>query len=99
MQEVVPLSAVTRVRTLRHGCELIAEDSPPLSDAFFPVLSAVRGVDPLGVAVVTEAQHMCMMMRGVEKQNSVTTTSAMLGAFQEPQTRAEFMTLIGTKLL
>ena len=56
-------------------------------------------LNPVGVAVVCEARHMCMMMRGVEKQNSVTTTSAMMGAFKESQTRAEFMTLIGTKLL
>lgn len=55
-------------------------------------------LQPQGVAVVAEALHMCMMMRGVEKQNSVTTTSAMLGAFKEPKTRSEFMTLIGTKL-
>ncbi len=55
-------------------------------------------LQPQGVAVVAEALHMCMMMRGVEKQNSVTTTSAMLGAFKEPKTRTEFMTLIGTKL-
>ena len=59
----------------------------------------VEYLDPIGVAVVCEARHMCMMMRGVEKQNSVTTTSAMLGAFKQPQTRAEFMTLIGSKLL
>ncbi len=57
----------------------------------------VEYLDPIGVAVVCEARHMCMMMRGVEKQNSVTTTSAMLGAFKQPQTRAEFMTLIGLK--
>ncbi len=56
-------------------------------------------LNPIGVAVVCEARHMCMMMRGVEKQNSVTTTSTMLGAFQESQTRSEFMTLIGTKPL
>ncbi len=55
-------------------------------------------LNPLGVAVVTEAQHMCMMMRGVEKQNSVTTASAMTGAFKEPRTRQEFMQLIATKL-
>ncbi len=55
-------------------------------------------LDPTGVAVICEARHLCMMMRGVQKQNSVTTTSAMLGAFKQPQTRAEFMTLIGTKL-
>ena len=52
-------------------------------------------LNPIGVAVVCEARHMCMMMRGVEKQNSVTLTSAMLGAFKNPQTRAEFMTLVG----
>ncbi len=57
----------------------------------------VEYLDPIGVAVVCEARHMCMMMRGVEKQNSVTTTSAMLGAFKQPQTRAEFMTLIALK--
>ena len=51
-------------------------------------------LSPLGVAVVCEGQHMCMAMRGVEKQGSYTVTSAMLGAFKEPQTRAEFMTLI-----
>ncbi len=59
----------------------------------------VEYLDPVGVAVVCEARHLCMMMRGVEKQNSFTTTSAMHGAFKQPQTRAEFMTLIGTKLL
>ena len=49
-----------------------------------------------GVAVVIEAKHLCMMMRGVEKQNSSMTTSAMLGRFRDDQrTRAEFLTLIG----
>ncbi len=55
-------------------------------------------LQPQGVAVVTEAHHLCMMMRGVEKQNSVTTASAMTGVFKESQTRAEFMTLIGSRL-
>lgn len=53
---------------------------------------------PQGVAVVVEALHMCMMMRGVQKQNSVTTTSAFTGAFQRVETRTEFLRLIGTKL-
>jgi GTP cyclohydrolase I len=54
---------------------------------------------PLGVAVVMEAQHLCMIMRGVEKINSVATTSAMLGEFRdEEKTRSEFLTLINRKL-
>lgn len=55
----------------------------------------VEAINPQGVAVTMEAQHLCMMMRGVEKQSSVTTTSAMLGAFRnQPQTRNEFLSLI-----
>ena len=53
-----------------------------------------RTLNPIGVAVVIEAQHMCMQMRGVEKQNSVTTTSAFTGAFEEDKTRKEFINLI-----
>lgn len=56
-------------------------------------------LNPLGVAVVIEAAHMCMQMRGVQKQNSVTTTSAFTGAFlNSPKTREEFMRLIGNNL-
>jgi GTP cyclohydrolase I len=55
-------------------------------------------LQPRGVAVVVEALHMCMLMRGVEKQNSKAVTSAMLGAFRErPETRAEFMELIKSR--
>lgn len=53
---------------------------------------------PLGVAVVIEAAHMCMMMRGVQKQNSSTTTSAFTGAFRNMETRNEFLSLITAKL-
>lgn len=53
---------------------------------------------PLGVAVVIEAQHMCMQMRGIQKQNSATTTSAFTGAFLREATREEFIHLIGHKL-
>lgn len=57
-----------------------------------------ESLNPLGVAVVIEAQHLCMMMRGVQKQNSVTTTSAFDGAFEDNTTRSEFLRLIGSKL-
>jgi GTP cyclohydrolase I len=52
---------------------------------------------PLGVMVVVEARHMCMQMRGVEKQNSITTTSDFSGAFNQAKTRQEFMNLIHSK--
>jgi GTP cyclohydrolase I len=55
-------------------------------------------LQPHGVAVVIEASHLCMMMRGVQKQNSVTTTSAFCGQFQKNETRSEFIRLIGSKL-
>jgi GTP cyclohydrolase I len=58
-----------------------------------------ENLNPLGVAVVVEAGHMCMQMRGVQKQNSVTTTSAFTGIFlSEIKTREEFIHLIGTRL-
>jgi GTP cyclohydrolase I len=57
-----------------------------------------EALNPLGVAVVIEAQHMCMQMRGIQKQNSVTTTSAFTGAFEKDKTRKEFISLISNKL-
>lgn len=55
-----------------------------------------EAIEPLGVAVVIEAKHLCMTMRGIQKQNSVITTSAFKGAFMKnPKTREEFMNLIG----
>ncbi|MDB4062381.1 GTP cyclohydrolase I FolE [Vicingaceae bacterium] len=55
-------------------------------------------INPLGVAVVIEAKHMCMQMRGIQKQNSVTTTSAFTGAFEKDSTRREFINLLSAKL-
>ena len=63
------------------------------------ILDAIRDtLQPMGVAVVIEASHLCMMMRGVQKQNSVTTTSAFWGEFEKNETRSEFIRLIGSKL-
>lgn len=63
------------------------------------ILDAIKeSLNPVGVAVVIEASHLCMMMRGVQKQNSVTTTSAFDGEFGKTTTRNEFLKLIGSKL-
>lgn len=63
------------------------------------ILNCIQNtLNPLGVAVVIEAKHMCMMMRGVQKQNSITTTSAFTGEFEKIQTRNEFINLISAHL-
>lgn len=63
------------------------------------ILDAVHeALNPLGVAVVIEAKHLCMMMRGVQKQNSSTTTSAFKGEFEKEKTRGEFLRLISADL-
>jgi GTP cyclohydrolase I len=64
------------------------------------ILGAIKeSLNPLGVAVVIEAAHLCMMMRGVQKQNSVTTTSAFFGEFEKESTRNEFINLIQADLI
>ena len=67
-----------------------------LTDQIFHFIQ--NTLNPLGVAIVIEAKHMCMMMRGVQKQNSLTTTSAFTGEFQRVETRSEFLSLIGSRL-
>jgi GTP cyclohydrolase I len=63
------------------------------------ILTSIKeSLNPVGVAVVIEASHLCMMMRGVQKQNSVTTTSAFDGEFMKNTTRSEFLKLISAKL-
>ncbi len=63
------------------------------------ILNSIKEtLNPIGVAVVIEASHLCMMMRGVQKQNSVTTTSAFWGEFEQNETRSEFLKLISAKL-
>ncbi len=63
------------------------------------ILDAIQeALNPLGVAVVIEAKHLCMMMRGVQKQNSITTTSAFSGEFEKHPTRDEFLKLINNRI-
>lgn len=92
-EHIVGISKIPRVvdayaRRLQVQERLTRE----IKDAFLKTLK------PLGVAVVIEAQHMCMSMRGIQKQNSVTTTSDFSGAFLVDKTRAEFVHLIGSRL-
>ena len=63
------------------------------------IMDAIReALNPQGVAVIIEARHLCMMMRGVQKQNSSTTTSAFYGEFEKDKTRSEFLKLVSAKL-
>ncbi len=91
--KIVGLSKIPRIvdvfaRRLQVQERLTVQIANAINDA----------LKPKGVAVVVEARHMCMMMRGVEKQNSFATTSCMLGMFKiDPKTRAEFLNLIGRR--
>lgn len=91
--KIVGLSKIPRIvdvfaRRLQVQERLTVQIANAINDA----------LKPKGVAVVVEARHMCMMMRGVEKQNSFATTSCMLGLFKsDPKTRAEFLNLIGRR--
>lgn len=88
--KVIGLSKVARIvdmfaRRLQIQEQLTTQIAYAIQDA----------IDAAGVGVIIEASHLCMMMRGVEKQNSSTTTSMMLGTFREnPRTRAEFLSLV-----
>jgi len=92
-RKVVGLSKIARLvemfaRRLQVQVRLTNQIAKTLQEA----------IDPLGVGVVVEARHLCMMMRGVEKQHSSAVTSAMLGAFRENlQTREEFLSLVTRK--
>lgn len=93
--KIVGLSKVPRiVDVFARRLQVQERMTQQIADTLYEYLN------PEGVAVVIEARHMCMMMRGVEKQNSVATTSAMLGVFREDvKTRQEFLSLTGSKYL
>jgi GTP cyclohydrolase IA len=87
---IVGLSKMPRiVEVFARRLQVQERMTQQIADTLFQQLN------PMGVAVVMEAQHLCMIMRGVEKLNSIATTSAMLGAFRnDVKTRSEFLTLI-----
>ena len=89
--KVIGLSKVARIVDMFARRFQIQENlTTQIADALMHTL------DPLGVGIVVEAKHLCMMMRGVEKQNSIMTTSCLLGSFKEDaRTRSEFLSLLG----
>ncbi len=92
--KIVGLSKIPRiVDVFSRRMQVQERMTQQIADTLYSALN------PDGVGVVIEARHMCMMMRGVEKQNSVATTSAMLGVFRDDaRTRQEFLTLISSKI-
>ena len=86
---ITGLSKIARVAHIfRHRLQVQERLTQQIKDCIQDTLK------PMGVMVVVEAKHMCMQMRGVEKQNSITTTSAFSGAFEQAKTREEFMNLL-----
>ncbi len=107
---LLPFFGKAHVAYIPNGCVVGLSKIPRVVDAFARRLQVQERLtneirdciqstmNPIGVAVVIEAQHLCMQMRGIQKQNSVTTTSAFTGEFLKDSTRSEFMRLIATRL-
>lgn len=95
----IPRSKIVGISKVARLVEVFARRLQVQERLTTQIASTLQEVlDPLGVGVVLEAEHLCMRMRGVEKQNSSVVTSAMLGAFQSAsKTREEFMTLIARR--
>lgn len=108
---LLPFFGKAHVAYIPDGCIVGLSKIPRVVDAFARRLQVqerltneIRDcihdtIKPLGVAVVIEARHLCMSMRGIQKQNSVTTTSAFTGEFENETTRSEFMRLISADLI
>lgn len=91
----IPNGTITGLSKIARVVEVFARRLQVQERMTHQIMECIREtLHPLGVMVVIEAQHMCMQMRGVEKQNSVTTTSAFSGVFKAQETRQEFMNLI-----
>lgn len=107
---LLPFFGKAHVAYIPNGCVVGLSKIPRVVDAFARRLQVQERLtneirdciqetmNPIGVAVVIEAQHLCMQMRGIQKQNSVTTTSAFTGEFMKDTTRSEFLRLISTRL-
>lgn len=107
---LLPFFGKAHVAYIPNGCIVGLSKIPRVVDAFARRLQVQERLTteirdciedtlkPLGVAVVMECSHLCMQMRGIQKQNSVTTTSAFTGEFLKDTTRKEFISLIGSKL-
>jgi GTP cyclohydrolase I len=95
----IPNGWITGLSKIAHVVECYSRRLQVQERMTHQILEVIQDtLNPLGAAVVIEAQHLCMMMRGVQKQNSVTTTSAFSGVFEGHDTRSEFMALISSKL-
>lgn len=95
----IPNGWITGLSKLARVVDVFARRLQVQERMTHQILDAIQeSLNPLGVAVVIEAQHLCMMMRGVQKQNSVTTTSAFSGEFENHVTRSEFLRLISASL-
>lgn len=107
---MLPFFGKAHVAYIPNGCIVGLSKIPRIVDAYARRLQVQerltteirdciqKTLNPLGVAVVIEAKHLCMLMRGIQKQNSVATTSAFTGEFENDKTRGEFIRLISAKL-
>lgn len=107
---LLPFFGKAHVAYIPNGCIVGLSKIPRVVDAYarrlqvqerltYEIRDCIQEtLNPLGVAVVIECSHLCMQMRGIQKQNSVTTTSAFTGEFLQDKTRSEFISLISAKL-
>jgi GTP cyclohydrolase IA len=95
----IPNSYITGLSKIARVVDVFARRLQVQERLTHQIMEVIKEtLNPMGVAVVIEASHLCMMMRGVQKQNSVTTTSAFWGEFEKNETRSEFIRLIGSRL-
>jgi GTP cyclohydrolase IA len=95
----IPNGQITGLSKLARVVDVFARRLQVQERLTTQILEAIKeALNPLGVAVIIEAKHLCMMVRGVQKQNSLTTTSAFFGEFENNTTRMEFLQLVSARL-